>query len=257
MPRTYRRRGGIAPPLVLLALSLQACGPLLPVAGPPPNVYTVRAKTSISVPQPSVEWRLVIAEPVSPAWLDTDRIAILPGPNELRYYANARWAERAPRLVQTVLLESFLAARESPVVGRALQGLNADFVLKGALQDFAARYEGGATPRVHVRLRAIIAAEPNGEVIAAREFAETARAENEDVLAVVATFERLLGQVAENVVRWSFALPLEKPVSVKATPAPAGREAEKPRAAPREGPVSAPLGAPNGKTLPALSPPSP
>ena len=42
----------------------------------------------------------------------TNRVAVMPTAFELQYYAEARWTERAPRMVQTLIAGDIEAARQ-------------------------------------------------------------------------------------------------------------------------------------------------
>ena len=129
-------------------LPLTACGGILPQA-PPSNLYTLSPKTSFIDTLPRVSWQLVVEEPYAAGGLDTHRIAIMTNPFEVKYYAEARWAERAPRMVQTLLIESFENTGKIVAVGRQSVGLRSDFNLKSELREFQAELSG-KIGRAHV-----------------------------------------------------------------------------------------------------------
>ena len=78
----------------------------------------------------------MIEEPVAAGGLDTDAIAIYPSPTEVKYYAGARWTERAPKMIQTLLVESFENSGKITAVGRQAIGLYSDYNLKTELREF-------------------------------------------------------------------------------------------------------------------------
>ena len=130
-----------------LALSLSACAGLIPGTGPAPDLYTLSPKSSFDAGLPSVSWQLVVEEPGAAGGLSTQKIALRANALELQYFAGARWTERAPRLVQTLMVESFENTDRIVAVGRQAIGLRSDFNLKSELREFQAEYGAeGARP---------------------------------------------------------------------------------------------------------------
>ncbi|HAJ45956.1 MAG TPA: hypothetical protein DCL54_05180, partial [Alphaproteobacteria bacterium] len=130
---------------------LSGCGVSNILAGPAPDLYVLSPKSTFPEDLPSVNWQLVVEEPSAARGLDTDRIAIAPTDLEVKYFPEARWADRAPRMVQSLIIQSFENSKRIVSVVRQQLGLRSDFVLKSELREFQAelRKEG---PRVPVRL---------------------------------------------------------------------------------------------------------
>ena len=63
---------------------------------------------------------------------------------QIEYYARAQWSDRAPQMVQTLMIESFENSQRIIAVGRDVVGLRADFILKSELREFQAEYFNGA-----------------------------------------------------------------------------------------------------------------
>ena len=108
-----------------LAVALMGCGGLLPNPGPLPTLYTLTPKNTFRDDLPTVTHQLVVEEPRAAGALATQSIAIRTDPVELQYFAGARWTERAPRLIQTLLVESFENTGKIVAVGREAIGLRA------------------------------------------------------------------------------------------------------------------------------------
>ena len=114
-----------------LLATLTGCGGLLPNPGPLPTLYTLTPKSTFDEQLPTVGWQLVVEEPRAAGALATQSIAIRTDPVELQYFAGARWTERAPRLIQTLLVESFENTGKIVAVGREAIGLRSDSLLSG------------------------------------------------------------------------------------------------------------------------------
>lgn len=205
MTQAYRatatRRGA------LLAMAscgtLAACGGLLPQA-PPSNLYTLSPKSTYPADLPKVKWQLVVEEPFAAGGLDTHRIAIMTSPYEVKYFPEARWAERAPRMVQTLLIESFENSGSIVAVGRQSVGLRSDYNLKIEMREFQAELKpGSAVPDAHVVMNVKLVGQPRQEIVASSGFERRAPAKSSAMIDVVQAFDEALGRVLRDVVVWT------------------------------------------------------
>lgn len=189
--------------LAAAALPLSACGGLIPQA-PPSNIYNLSPKTTFPDSLPRVDWQLVVEEPYAAGGLDSHRIAIYTNPYEVKYFAEARWAERAPRMVQTLLVESFENTGKIVAVGRQSVGLRSDFNLKSDLREFQAMLKDGqVAPEVLVVLQAKLIAQPRQQIVASATFEYRAMAKSAAILDVVGAFDDALGKVLRDTVAWA------------------------------------------------------
>ena len=62
----------------------------------------------------------------------------MPEPTRFDYYALANWTDRAPLMVQGLVVESFENSGRIVAVGREAVGLKPDFVLKIEIREFQA-----------------------------------------------------------------------------------------------------------------------
>ena len=183
---------------------MSACTGLIPGSGPAPNLYTLSPKSTFDEGLPRVTWQLVVEEPGAAGGLATQSIALRANELELQYFAGARWTERAPRLVQTLMVESFENTDRIVAVGRQAIGLRSDFNLKSELREFQAEYGAeGAPPLVRVRLNVKIIQQPRREIIASENFEATTAAAGTSMSDVIAAFDEALGKVLRRVVEWS------------------------------------------------------
>src|SRR3954468_702811 len=145
-----RRAAGVAG----AALAGPGCMPSLPGQGPGPSVFRLSPKTSFDPGLPSVAWALTVAEPDAERALDTNRLALVRDGLEVDYYAGAVWSDRAPALVQLMIVRSFAASGAIAAVGTDRDPLRADFFLRSSLRAFAIEAQAGQPGKAHARLAA-------------------------------------------------------------------------------------------------------
>jgi cholesterol transport system auxiliary component len=200
------RRGfatGLA--LLLSGLPLASCSSLVPSIGTPPRLYTLSPKNTFREDLQRSFYQLVIEEPVATQGIDSDRITLHKGPSEISFYAGARWVERAPRLVQTLIVESFENSNRVEAVSRQAIGLRADFTIKSELREFQAEYADGLgiPPVIRVRLNIKLVRESDSRIVASRSVEATAPAERDEISAVLVAFDEALGKVLRRTIEWS------------------------------------------------------
>lgn len=193
--------------LILVAgfgMLLAGCAGVLPGGGPPPNLYTLTPKNTFDDGLRVVPWQLVVEEPSAAGGLQVQNVALRTKAIELQYFASARWTERAPRMVQTLLVESFENSGKIVAVGRQAIGLRSDFNLKTELREFQAEYtEANRPPMVHVRLSARLIQQPRREIIASENFDAKVQANGTAMDEVILAFDEALGKVIRRTVEWT------------------------------------------------------
>lgn len=202
---TTRRRMLAGTIASILALPVLACEQIVPGAGAPAQLYRLTPKSTFDGDLPSVAWQLVVEAPTAPAALNSTRITRMPSPTRLDYFARANWIDRAPQMVQGLLLESFGNSGRIVAVGRESVGLRPDFVLKSELREFQAEYFDTATPRIRVRIDAKLVQMPRRIIVASRGFEATATAKADRMQDIVEAFDLALGEVLQDVVKWTLS----------------------------------------------------
>jgi cholesterol transport system auxiliary component len=201
-------QGGAARLLaVLFSVSLTGCGGLLPE---PPKRTLYRIEPVLAAPArlPQIPVQLLVAVPVAPAGLDTARIALSRSPLSLDYFADAEWADRAPLLVQSVLIDAFEKSRAVGAVARDSAAFRADFVLETTIRDFQAAYDApNGSPRVSVALNAKLVKIPERKIVGQTTLSREAGVAANDVPAVVRAFGEALGAAAGDLVAWTVTNP--------------------------------------------------
>ncbi|MGD9536529.1 MAG: ABC-type transport auxiliary lipoprotein family protein [Alphaproteobacteria bacterium] len=204
-PNAGLRRAALAG---LTAAWLAGCGSLIPGAdAPPPDLYTLTPKNTFDETLPQVSNQLLVEVPIAAEGLNSHRIALSHGLLSLDYYANARWTERAPLLVQTLLVESFENTGRIVSVARDGTDLRADYVLKTELREFQAQYDDESSPpTVNVRLIAKLIKIPERSIVASESFDAMTPASGTSMIEVVGAFDEALGKVLKRLVAWSMPL---------------------------------------------------
>ncbi len=179
--------------------ALAGCGGLLPQVNEPVPLYTLSAVTEFGQSLPKVHWQLVVGTPVASADLDTTRIALTRSPGVVEYFAKGAWADNAPVLLQTKLIESFEASGSIVAIGRDASGLKPDYVLQSELRDFQAEFDG-EQPTAHLRLAAKLVRMPDRRIIATVTIDQRVPAAGGSLAQIVDAFDRAAGEAFQEVV---------------------------------------------------------
>lgn len=182
---------------------LGACGLDLPGQGPPPRLFRLTPKNTFAPDLPTVDWQLIIEQPIAPTGLNIGRIALQRRAVELEYYARANWTDRAPAMVQTLIVESFENSGKILAVGRESIGLRSDFILKLEIREFQAEYIGEGPPAAHVRINAKLVRMPERAIIGSKRFAGKITAKADTMDDIVLAFDEALGKVLKELVGWT------------------------------------------------------
>lgn len=187
--------------------ALFACTSLIPGTGQPPQLYVLTRKTTFPTNLPTVARQLLVDVPFAPAQIDTTRVALSRSPTTIDYFANAAWGDRAPLMVQALLIESFETTRKIVGVSRDEAGLRADYILMPELRRFEAVYAPSgvldAPPIVFTQLLVRLVRMPDrtiiGETIAERR--ESAARNSMEI--IVEAYNDALGGVMKDIVTWT------------------------------------------------------
>ncbi len=182
-------------------LTVGGCGSIL--RPEPPQLYTLSPKSTYDETMPSVEWQLLVEPPGAAAGLDSPRIPVRQTATTLDYFANAAWTDRAPLMVQTLMIESFENSGRIVSIGRQSLGLRADFILKSELRELQAELMQGGLPQVHVAVNAKLVRAEGRNIIAGETFLQIGQATSRDVDAVVTALDEALDDVLEDLVTWT------------------------------------------------------
>ncbi len=187
--------------LVLAAVALASCGSVLPQPAPPPQLYRLTPLPPAQGAVAPLDVQLAVELPAAPASLDIERIALTRSPLRLDYFANAAWSDRAPAMIQSLIVASLTDAGRIRVVMRSSGEMRSDATLAIDLERFDADYEVAGPPEIHVRLVARLVQERSA--IAVRTFDATARPPKNDTSDIVAAFDSAFHAVLGELVPWT------------------------------------------------------
>lgn len=186
------------------AAFVAGCGILPSLDKPAPDLFVLTPKSTFSPDLPNVDWQLTVELPLADAGINTSRIAVRNSPVSIDYFQGANWIDTAPRMIQTLLVESFENSRQIIGVGRQSAVLRADYTLLLDLREFQAEYRTGeAVPLAHVRLNAKLIRLPQRVIVATRNADSSIRAESGQLNAIVRAFDESLGNVLKDIVEWA------------------------------------------------------
>lgn len=187
-----------------LPASLAACGSALSGGQPPPQLYQLTPVKDFAPGLPSTKAQLLVEVPATPGGLDTDRIALMRSALSLDYFANAAWSDRAPVMVQSLLIESFENTGKISAIGRQGLALHGDYVLQPELREFTAVYaEGSGAPTVRVRMGLKLVRLSTRLIVAQRVVASEEAAQQNSVTSVVAAFDAALKRAMADIAAWT------------------------------------------------------
>lgn len=209
-----RARGAVL--LGVAGLLLGACA-VLSAGEDPPNLYTLTPKSTFDATLPQVTWQLVVETPTAAAYINTSRIALAMTPTSADYYARAAWTDRAPLMVQTLMVESLENSRRIVGVGRDPLAVRPTYVLQSELREFQAEYFHGKPPLVHVRIVARLVRQSDRQIVASRGFERCVRAGSDQVPVVVQAFDEALGGVLKGLVAWTLTVAPPRPLPDEAS----------------------------------------
>lgn len=200
----------IKPAIALLTFALVGgCAGLgtLKQAAKPNDLYLLTPKSTFSSALPRIQKQIVVEEPTATAAVNTDQIAIQPTPFQVQYLPRARWVDRAPLIVQTLLIESFENSGKVAAVGRSTVGLRADYVIAPDLREFqgivVADPENGDKIHIEVRMNIKVIDEYDDKIIASNSFQENVVAVSDQTSDLIKAFDLALGRAMRDAVEWS------------------------------------------------------
>jgi len=159
--------------VLLLLLTLGACGSILPKPAPPPSFYALSSATSdsaVPVAAAASAPTLIVNPPQAAAGYDSSRIIYVRQPHQLQYFAQSEWVETPARMLAPLLVTAlqgsgaFKAVVTSP--SAAAGDLRLDTEIVRLQQNFDAA--GGST--VRFTLRATLVDNATRKVRGTREF---------------------------------------------------------------------------------------
>jgi len=190
--------------IMSMMVFVAGCSPLK-IPGPPPDLYNLTPKSTFNDNLPDIRKQLIIEEPIAAGGLDNNRIALRPHATKLQFFANARWTERAPKMLQTLLVESFENTNKIISVGRQSIGLRSDFTLKTELREFQVEQDPESnTSTIRVRINAKLVQQPNRVIVGSQSFESRLDIQKGGGMNdIVIAFDTATGKVIKKLVEWT------------------------------------------------------
>jgi len=194
------------------AVLLANCGGIQLLPKPmTPQLYVLRPQLRPPMGAP-VRWRLAVGAPDAPASLDTERIALTRSATTMDYFANAAWNDRAPLLIQRLLVQAFEESGRIMAVSRDTAATENDYLLQTDIRDFEARYETPeGAPQIMVAIQARLARMPQREIVASLNATQQAQAASNNLDSIVLAFNQASAAALAQIVTWALAAPAPPP----------------------------------------------
>lgn len=189
------------------ALCVAGCGTLveLPGSGPAPRIFDLSVTAKPALASAEGKWRLFVDEPDAPRALDTDKVVLRRSGVELQYYKGARWSDRAPKLLQAMLVEALDGSGAPELVSGDAAIARSRYVLKGNLRSFEAQYDSGGAPLVVVRLKLMLSDQLSGKLISVRSFESSTQASADRLSDIVRAMNVSANAVVTEAAPWIIA----------------------------------------------------
>ena len=186
----------------VLAVLLAGCGS---IGGPKTEVTIYSPTTAVTVDDawPKVDWSVSVGVQSANAMLDSPRIAVRPTANEMQTYKGARWADNAPDLLQTAVVEAFEDSGRMPSVMRFGGGtLRGDYGLWLEVRQFESVYEGSA-PQAVIEVQARLVKLRGGGLVASKRFRHAVPSQTPAVDDIVTAFGSAMSALGTDIVGWT------------------------------------------------------
>ncbi|WP_428408054.1 ABC-type transport auxiliary lipoprotein family protein [Hyphococcus sp.] len=185
----------------MLALLTAACVSVLPEAAPPKPRFHIAAADADALTGEALPFSLVVDDPRATRVYDSVRIAVATAPGRIAYLGGAEWADRAPRLFQTALVQTFEDAGRILAVGDRSAVPVADLVLQTDIRRMEVDVENADAAVVSVYARLT---NGKGTVYAAKKFDARASAASTEPDDVYDAFNGAFNEVISGIVEWTF-----------------------------------------------------
>jgi len=187
-----------------LATLLAGCGS---IGGPKTDVKIYSPATAVTVDPawPTADWSLMVGVQTANAALDSPRIAVRPTANELQTYKGARWADNAPDLLQTALVQAFEdSGRIRSVTRFGGGGTRGDFGLWVEVRQFETVYRDGK-PEAVIEVQARLVKLRAGGIVASKRFRHAVPGRTPAVDDIVSAFGESMSGLSTELVGWTLA----------------------------------------------------
>ena len=184
------------------AMFVSGCVSLLPETAPPAPRYHIAAFTDARLEGAPLDWSLTVEDPRAARVYDTTRMAVSAVPGRIEFLSGVEWTDRAPRLFQIALVQTFEDAGRILSVGDRTTIPVADIALETDIRRMEAVLQnGGREVRVSVFARL---GDGKGEIYAARLFEVAAPTRGQGADSVARAFNDAFSQIMPDIILWTY-----------------------------------------------------
>ncbi len=192
--------------IAMLGAALSGCALAGVASGSAPQLFTLTAAppAALSLPADSASTSvsLLVDEFSANAALSTGRVAFQPTPNEMKYYADARWVDLAPAMLQSLAVETLQSSGAFKSVAARGTEINGDYVLKGDIRQFAAEQTGEATG-VRVALFMRLVSRRDHSIVASKNFEAVTPLAGHGMESVIGSYQKSVSSVLAELTLWT------------------------------------------------------
>ncbi|TNJ33819.1 ABC-type transport auxiliary lipoprotein family protein [Arenimonas terrae] len=190
---------------LLVAGAMLLIGGCAAIGGPKTEVKVYAPATAITADPawPAVDWSLAVGVQAANQMLDSPRIAVRPTPDRFQAYKGAMWADNAPDMLQTALIEGFEDSGKIPAVGRFGGGNRGDFGLLLEVRAFETVYTGDKPAAVIEAQASLYRLRGGRGVVATKRFRQAVPGAATDLDSMVSAFGQAMSGLGTEVVGWT------------------------------------------------------
>jgi cholesterol transport system auxiliary component len=202
---------------LLVAGAMLLIGGCAAIGGPKTEVKIYSPATAITADPawPAADWSLAVGVLAANDMIDSPRIAVRPTPDRFQTYKGAAWADNAPDMLQTALVEGFEDSGKIAAVGRFGGGNRGDFGLLLEVRAFETVYVGDRPEAVIEAQASLYRLRGGRGVVASKRFRQAVPGGAADLDSMVSAFGQAMSAVSTDVVGWTL---VEGERAVKAAP---------------------------------------
>lgn len=167
------------------------------------QVYAPASKITADPAWPAADWSLSIGVNAANQMLDSSRIAVRPSANRFQAYKAAAWADTAPDLLQTALVEGFEDSGKITAVGRFGAYSRGEFGLVLEVRAFETIYTGGRPDAVIEVQAMLVKLRDKPGVVATKRFRQAVPGAAPDLESMVDSFGQAMSAISTDLVGWT------------------------------------------------------
>jgi cholesterol transport system auxiliary component len=190
---------------LLVAGAMLLIGGCAAIGGPKTEVKVYAPATAVTADPawPAVDWSLAVGVQAANQMLDSPRIAVRPTPDRFQAYKGAMWADNAPDMLQTALIEGFEDSGKISAVGRFGGGNRGDFGLLLEVRAFETVYTGDKPAAVIEAQASLYRLRGGRGVVATKRFRQAVPGAATDLDSMVSAFGQAMSGLGTEVVGWT------------------------------------------------------